>query len=73
MIDQDTAVDIARQRAQQNEWPFAEPLHIVERKDWQGQVKRYEIETHAGLRGSKSHFTVDAETGKILKEGTISR
>jgi len=74
VIDRAAAVEIARARAAQNGWGFAEPLDIVERRPWFGRgAKRFEIMTNAGKRGTKARFIIDAETGAILHEGYISR
>jgi hypothetical protein len=74
MIDQNAAIDIARQRATKNGWAFAEPLEIVARRRWlSGTIFRFEIRTNAGKRGTKARFTIDATTGEILHEGYISR
>ena len=71
MIERDAAIAIARARAEQNGWPFSEPLYIVHRKLRAGD--RFEIETNAGMLGTKARFAVDAETGAILSEGYIRR
>ena len=68
------AVEIARTRATENGWPFAEPIQVVERRAWlSGSVTRYEIETNAGRLGTKANFVVDAETGAIISEGYVPR
>jgi hypothetical protein len=38
-----------------------------------GGVNRFEIETNAGMRGTKARFTIDAKTGEILSEGYVPR
>ena len=73
MIDRDQAIGIARNRALENGWAFAEPVAVVQRRGWFGGVKRFEIETNAGRRGTKARFTIDAATGRILSEGYIPR
>jgi hypothetical protein len=73
MIDNDTALEIARKRAEENGWPFGEPVWIEYRPGWFGRSGRFEIETSAGMLGSKSRFVIDAATGKILSEGYIPR
>lgn len=73
MIERAMAIDIARKRAGENGWAFAEPLEVVLRRGWRGVAKRYEIETNAGNRGTKARFVIDAATGELLSEGYIAR
>ncbi len=73
MIDPARAIAIARARALANGWSFAEPVAVVHRVGWFGTSLRFEIETNAGMRGTKARFVIDAETGTILSEGYISR
>lgn len=73
MIDRDTAIDIARKRAEEKGWGFAEPLAVITRRGWLGGLLRFEIETDPVMRGSKARFVIDAATGKILDEGYIPR
>jgi len=74
MIDQEQAIEIARKRAMEKGWGFAEPLNVVVRRSWFGGVPmRFEIETNGHNRGTKARFTVDAKTGEIISEGYIPR
>jgi hypothetical protein len=73
MIDRETAIEIARSRALENGWAFTEPVQVVHRRGWFGQSDRFEIETNAGMRGTKSRFTIDAETGEVVSEGYLPR
>jgi hypothetical protein len=73
MIDQAAAIEIARTRAQQNGWAFGGQLQVIHRRGWFGQHDRFEIETNAGMLGTKARFVIDAETGDILTEGYIPR
>lgn len=73
MIASDTAVEIARARASDKGWAFAEPVNVTRRRGWFGQHDRFELETNAGNRGTKARFVIDAETGEILSEGYIPR
>ncbi|MGK9236145.1 hypothetical protein KXS07_30280 [Inquilinus limosus] len=73
MIDRDQAIEIARKRSAENGWAFAEPVEVVQRRGWFGGVKRFDIETNAGRRGTKARFAVDAETGRIISEGYTPR
>jgi hypothetical protein len=73
MIDQDSAIEIARARAAQNGWAFGGQLQVLHRRGWFGQHDRFEIETNAGMLGTKARFVVDAQTGAILSEGYIPR
>jgi len=73
MIDSAHAIEIARARAEQNGWGFAEPVAVVHRRPWFKGNGRFEIETNAGRLGTKARFVVDAETGEVLSEGYIPR
>jgi hypothetical protein len=73
VIERSAAIEIARARAQQNGWAFAEPLHVIHRRGWFGRRDRFEIDTNADKRGTKAHFVIDAVTGEILSEGYIPR
>jgi hypothetical protein len=73
MISQETAIEIARKRAEENGWGFAEPLAVSQRLGWLGNLKSFEIETNSGNLGTKARFVIDAMTGEILREGYIPR
>jgi hypothetical protein len=73
MINETTAIEIARRRAAERGWPFGDPLAVTHRRGWGGGQGRYEIETNPGMRGTKTRFTIDAETGEVLQEGHIPR
>jgi hypothetical protein len=73
MIDNDTALEIARKRAEENGWGFTEPVNVVHRVGWFGGSKRFEITTNWGKKGGNARFEIDAATGKILSEGYIPR
>jgi uncharacterized membrane protein YkoI len=73
MIDQDTAIAIARKRAEEKGWGLAEPLAVITRRGWFGGILRFEIETNPAMRGSKARFVIDAVTGEIIDEGYIPR
>jgi hypothetical protein len=72
MIDEAAALAIASRRATERGWPFGDPLSVKRRERAQGKA-RYEIETNPGMRGTKTRFTIDAETGEIIEEGYIPR
>jgi hypothetical protein len=73
VITETNAVDIARARAAEKGWGFADPVQVVVRRRWSGPIFRYEIETNAGKLGAKARFVVDAETGAIVSEGYVPR
>jgi hypothetical protein len=73
MIDRTTAIEIARARAAEKQWAFAEPIDVMHHRGWFGGAGRFEIETNAGKRGTKARFVIDAATGAILSEGYIPR
>jgi hypothetical protein len=74
MIDRDAAVEIARKRAIEKGWAFAEPVNVISRRRWfSGGVFRFDIETNAGSLGAKARFAIDAATGEVISEGYIPR
>jgi hypothetical protein len=74
MVDRDTAIEIARKRAEENGWAFIEPLEVIERKAWFGNKSiRFDINTGMGYRGANARFEIDAATGEIISEGYIPR
>jgi hypothetical protein len=73
MIERAAAIEIARKRATENGWAFAEPLEIVHRRGWFGGADRFEIETNAGKLGTKAKFVIDASSGEVVSEGYIPR
>jgi hypothetical protein len=73
MLDADAAIEIARARAAQNGWAFGKPVRAMLRRGWFGQRDRFDIETNAGMLGTKAHFVVCAVTGEILSEGYVPR
>jgi len=73
MITNDEAVTIARARAKEKGWGLLEPLAVSHRRSWSGQIKSYCVESNLAMRGTKTRFTIDAETGAILSEAYIPR
>lgn len=73
MIDRSTAIEIARARAEENGWAFAEPLAVTHRRAWFGGAGRFEIETNAGKLGTKARFVIDAAKGTVVSEGYVPR
>jgi len=73
MINAEAAKSIAQARASEKGWAFVEPAEVIARRGWLGGVVRFEIRTNVLNRGGNARFTVDAETGKILQEGFVSR
>jgi hypothetical protein len=74
MINESQAIAIAQARAEANGWGWAEPIAVVAREAWfSKRILRYEIETNAGMLGTKARFVVDAETGAISSEGYLPR
>lgn len=72
MIDKDAAIEIARKRAEENEWGFGGPIHVVEHHGWFGRNPTvFEIRTNYPNFGTVARFTIDARTGEILKEGYV--
>ena len=73
MINHETAVEVARKRAQKNNWGFSEPVEVVHRRGWFGKPGRFEIETNASRLGTKARFVVKEDTGEIIAEGYVPR
>ncbi len=73
MITPDDALKIARDRATERGWGLAEPVSIQARRAWSGRIKSYNVHSDPRLRGTKTRFSIDAETGAILSEGYLSR
>jgi hypothetical protein len=73
VIDEQAAIEIARLRAAEKGWAFADPIGVRHRRGWFGQGDRYEIETNGNNRGSKARFVIDATTGAVISEGYIPR
>ncbi len=72
MIEKAAAIEIARLRAEEKEWSFEEPIEVIEHHGWFSKAATvFDIETNFGYFGAKAHFTIDAKTGEILKEGYI--
>ncbi|MES2096663.1 MAG: hypothetical protein V4459_07865 [Pseudomonadota bacterium] len=68
MIDDKEALTIARKRAAEKGWEFAEPVMTVYNRNWWGGPGKYEIES--GVAGPPPHarFTISARTGAIRRE-----
>lgn len=45
MIDKEQAVELAKKRSEEKGWAFSEPIDIAERRGWNGEVFRYDLET----------------------------
>ena len=74
MIDREAAIEIARKRAAEKGWGFAEPLDVHTRYAWFGnRILRFTIWTNFGIRGTKARFVINAATGEIEQEGYIPR
>ncbi|MBC7502373.1 MAG: hypothetical protein H7315_18025 [Herminiimonas sp.] len=74
MIDSVAAIGIARKRAEEKGWAFAEPFAVTTRRAWFScGLLRFETETNAGMRGTKARFVIDARSGEIISEGYLPR
>jgi hypothetical protein len=74
MIDEQSAIEIARAAAAEQQWAFGEPVECVVRRSWlRGRPMRWEIRSSAGSRGSVSRFVIDANDGRILERGYVPR
>lgn len=74
VISRDEAEAIARARAAAQGWALTEPIAIEEiRQGWSRTLRQYRISSNPRLRGTRTHFTIDAETGAIVAEGHVRR
>lgn len=73
MITPEQAIEIARARAKAQGWGLVEPLALLPRRSWSGKVLSYTIDTNPAMRGTKTRFEIDANTGAILSEGFLKR
>ena len=74
MIDEQAAIEIARAAAVEQGWAFADPIECVGRRSWlRNRLMRWEIRSAAGSKGSVSRFIIDANDGRILEQGYVSR
>ncbi len=72
MISAEEAENIARARAEELNWGLMEPIMIRERRSPEG-AREYYVVSNPAVLGTKSRFTIDAETGKITDEGYLPR
>lgn len=73
MITKDEAIAIARARAKENGWGLVEPLMVIDYRGWSGKIKRYRIDSNPAMLGTKTRFTIDANSGAVLEEGYLPR
>ncbi|WP_208508551.1 hypothetical protein [Variovorax paradoxus] len=75
MIDEATAIGVARRIALQQGWAFVEPVQARLRKPWffSKQSARWEIESNAVAFGARARFVIDAEDGAVLEKGYVPR
>lgn len=73
MIDEATAIAIARATAKEEGWAFVEPVATTFRRPWFGSGGRWEIRTHAAGLGAMARFVIDASDGRVIDKGYIPR
>ncbi len=73
MIDEATAIAIARATAKEEGWAFVEPVATTLRRPWFGGGGRWEIRTNATSRGAMARFVIDAADGRVMDKGYIPR
>ena len=73
MIDQSTAIGIARAVAEREGWSFVEPVAATYRRAWFGSGGRWEIQTNILVRGARARFIIDALDGRVIEKGYIPR
>lgn len=74
MIDERAAIEIARAAAAEQGWAFADPVECTARRSWlRNRLMRWDIRSAAGSKGSVSRFVIDANDGRILEQGYVSR
>jgi len=72
-IGKEPAIEIARKRAAEKGWTFAEPFEVITRRGWSGVLSHFEIETNAGNLGAKARLVIDAGMGEIVSEAYVAR
>lgn len=66
------AIDIAVKHAEQQGWPWLEPVECKRQKRWLSNAV-YVIRTNAGKRGANVVLTIDAVDGKVKEARFLSR
>jgi hypothetical protein len=67
IISMDEALNIAKNECDQREWGWLEPVEIKRgRKAWK-------IRTNAKSLGTIAVFSIDHQTGEVLRAGYVSR
>lgn len=73
MIDEQTALAIARAAAASQGWSFSEPAECRLRRNWLGKPQSWDIRTNAGKKGTVAKFTIDATDGQVIEKGYVAR
>lgn len=74
MIDEATAVGIARAAAAVQGWVFVDPVQARLRKPWFGKAgARWEIHSNAMAFGARARFVIDAQDGRVIDKGYVPR
>ncbi|MBM3273434.1 hypothetical protein FJY94_09435 [Candidatus Kaiserbacteria bacterium] len=66
------AIDIAAKHAEQQGWPWLEPVECIRRKRWFSNAV-YVIRTNADKRGANVVLTVDAVDGEVREAQFLKR
>jgi hypothetical protein len=73
LIDGSAAIEIARKRATEQGLPFAEPVRVIEDGWWfRKKPSRFDIGINVGDQGAMVYFTIDAKTGRVLREVSLA-
>ena len=73
MINEETAIRIARAAADEKGWAFVDPVQVKLHRALRGNGGRWEIHSNTLAFGAKARFLIDAEDGRIIDQGYISR
>lgn len=73
MIDEETAIRIARAAATENGWSFLDPVEAKLSRPRRSEGARWSISSNMLAFGAKARFLIDAEDGRITEQGYIPR
>jgi hypothetical protein len=71
-VTETDAIQIAAKHAEQQGWPWIEPVECKLRRRW-FSCAVYVLRTNADKRGANIVMTIDAENGRVLEARILSR
>jgi hypothetical protein len=67
VISKAEAIKIAKEECEKREWGWLEPIEVKQsRKTWK-------IRTNAEARGTIAAFSIDHQTGEVVRAGYLTR